>query len=176
MEEPALTVRVWRKLCHILKAWRSAGDIPGMLVIFLPRLTVSYMVVTVAQMARAIARLLGTSSSYEPKANLRILIVTDYMPPQTHGIAIRFRNYIDNMRLRGHEVQVFSTNITKDRETSFDHPNLPAIVNPFNTHNKMAYNPGVKLSYYLGAKQCDLVHPTLTLTQASNPNNPRIDP
>jgi len=158
MEEPALTVRVWRKLCHILKAWRSAGDIPGMLVIFLPRLTVSYMVVTVAQMARAIAKLLGTSSSYEPKANLRILIVTDYMPPQTHGIAIRFRNYIDNMRLRGHEVQVFSTNITKDRETSFDHPNLPAIVNPFNTHNKMAYNPGVKLSYYLGAKQWDLVH------------------
>ena len=74
------------------------------------------------------------------------------------------------MRLRGHEVQVFSTNITKDRETSFDHPNLPAIVNPFNTHNKMAYNPGVKLSYYLGAKQWDLVHPTLTLTQASNPN------
>ena len=71
---------------------------------------------------------------------------------------------------------MFSTNITKDRETSFDHPNLPAIVNPFNTHNKMAYNPGVKLSYYLGAKQCDLVHPTLTLTQASNPNNPRIDP
>jgi hypothetical protein len=54
--------------------------------------------------------------------------------------------------------QVFSTNITKDRETSFDHPNLPAIVNPFNTHNKMAYNPGVKLSYYLGAKQWDLVH------------------
>ena len=55
-------------------------------------------------------------------------------------------------------LQVFSTNITKDRETSFDHPNLPAIVNPFNTHNKMAYNPGVKLSYYLGAKQWDLVH------------------
>ena len=55
-------------------------------------------------------------------------------------------------------MQVFSTNITKDRETSFDHPNLPAIVNPFNTHNKMAYNPGVKLSYYLGAKQWDLVH------------------
>ena len=53
---------------------------------------------------------------------------------------------------------MFSTNITKDRETSFDHPNLPAIVNPFNTHNKMAYNPGVKLSYYLGAKQWDLVH------------------
>ena len=84
-EEPTLTVVVWRKLCAILKAWRSAGDIPGMLVVFIPRLTVSYMVVTVAQMARAIARLVGTSSSYEPKANLRILIITDYMPPQTHG-------------------------------------------------------------------------------------------
>ena len=45
---------------------------------------------------------MGTASTYEKKANLRILIVTDYMPPQTHGIAIRFRNYIDNMRLRGH--------------------------------------------------------------------------
>ena len=89
--------------------------------------------------------------------------------------------------------QVFSTNITKDRETSFDHPNLPAIVNPFNTHNKMSYSPGalpplsrprlrtgqahhpgpaarraahagscaragVKLSWYLGSKQWDLVH------------------
>ena len=86
-EEPTLTVVVWRKLCAILKAWRSAGDIPGMLVVFIPRLTVSYMVVTVAQMARAIARLVGTSSSYEPKANLRILIITDYMPPQTHGYA-----------------------------------------------------------------------------------------
>ena len=84
-EETTLTVKVWRKLCAILKAWRSAGDIPGMLVVFIPRLTVSYMVVTVAQMARAIARLVGTSSSYEPKANLRILIVTDYMPPQTHA-------------------------------------------------------------------------------------------
>ena len=84
-EEPTLTVVVWRKLCAILKAWRSAGDIPGMLVVFIPRLTVSYMVVTVAQMARAIARLVGPSSSYEPKANLRILIITDYMPPQTHG-------------------------------------------------------------------------------------------
>ena len=147
---PTAAVLVWRKLCAILKAWRSAGDIPGMLVVFIPRLTVSYMVVTVAQMARAIARVVGTPSSYEPKANLRILIITDYMPPQTHGcaglsaavppalppalrrarslsweprlggarrlssrptrraarIAIRFRNYIDNMRLRGHEVQV----------------------------------------------------------------------
>ena len=59
-EETTLTVKVWRKLCAILKAWRSAGDIPGMLVVFIPRLTVSYMVVTVAQMARAIARLVGT--------------------------------------------------------------------------------------------------------------------
>ena len=36
-EETTLTVKVWRKLCAILKAWRSAGDIPGMLVVFIPR-------------------------------------------------------------------------------------------------------------------------------------------
>jgi len=143
---------------QIVQGWIAAGQIPYVLLVFLPRIGLSYLIISVGMMARAIARLAGTPSSYERKANLRILIITDYMPPQTHGIAIRFRNYIDNMRKHGHEVQVFTTNITKDRETSFDHPNLPSIVNPFNVHNKIAYTPGVKLSYYLSAKQWDIVH------------------
>uniref|UniRef100_A0A7S3EWS6 Glycosyl transferase family 1 domain-containing protein n=1 Tax=Haptolina ericina TaxID=156174 RepID=A0A7S3EWS6_9EUKA len=62
------------------------------------------------------------------------------------------------MRKAGHEVQVFCTDHVKARESSFDHPNLPSITNPYNVHNKMAYNPGVKLAWYLGAKQWDIVH------------------
>eukprot|EP00962_Isochrysis_galbana_P003109 scaffold869_cov105-Isochrysis_galbana.AAC.35 len=58
---------------------------------------------------------MNTTSSYEKKANLRILIVTDYTPPQTHGIAIRFQHYITNMRRAGHEVQVYSTNMSRVR-------------------------------------------------------------
>jgi len=108
--------------------------------------------------ARSIARLFLTASGYQKKANMRILIVTDYLPPQTHGIAIRFRNYIDYMRKEGHEVQVFCTNIRRDTETSFDHPNLPSIVNPYNVKNHVAYTSGIKLAWYLGAKQWDLVH------------------
>jgi hypothetical protein len=90
-EDPQGAFLLWRKLwgSTIVKAWRTAGDIPNMLLIFIPRLTLSYIVVAVGQMGRAIARLFGTPSSYEPKANLRILIITDYMPPQTHGCVCR---------------------------------------------------------------------------------------
>jgi hypothetical protein len=62
---------------------------------------------------------MNTTSSYEKKANLRILIVTDYTPPQTHGIAIRFQHYITNMRRAGHEVQVYSTNLSRVRSPAF---------------------------------------------------------
>ncbi|KAL3919259.1 MAG: hypothetical protein SGPRY_005696, partial [Prymnesium sp.] len=134
----------------IIKTVKATGGIPIILLIFVPRLCISSLVVGVAMMSRAIARLFNVTSSYQKKANLRILIVTDYMPPQTHGIAIRFRQYIDHMRSAGHEVQVFSTDAVKERESSFDHPNLPSITNPYNIHNRMAYNPGIKLAWYLG--------------------------
>ena len=74
------------------KAWKTLkamGDLPVALVVFVPRLCLSSIIVGVAMMSRAIARLFDVTSSYEKKANMRILIVTDYMPPQTHGIAIR---------------------------------------------------------------------------------------
>jgi len=146
------------KAAAMWKTLKAMGDLPFALVVFIPRLCLSSIIVGVAMMARAIARLFDATSSYEKKANLRILIVTDYMPPQTHGIAIRFRQYIDYMRKAGHEVHVFCTDHVKARESSFDHPNLPSITNPYNVHNKMAYNPGIKLSWYLGAKQWDIVH------------------
>lgn len=145
-------------LGEVVSTFTGLGGIPLVICLFVPRASISFAVVLIAMMCRAVARVVGTASTYEKKANLRILIITDYMPPQTHGIAVRFQQYIETMRRMGHEVQVFSTNITKERETSFDHPNLPAIQNPFNRANKMAYNPGLKLAWFLGSKQLDLVH------------------
>ena len=57
-EDPQGAFLLWRKLwgSTIVKAWRTAGDIPNMLLIFIPRLTLSYIVVAVGQMGRAIAR------------------------------------------------------------------------------------------------------------------------
>ena len=118
------------------------GGLPLAAVLFVPRTSLSYFVVALAMMCRAVARLVQTASSYERKANMRIIIITDYMPPQTHGIAIRFHHYVNNMRREGHEVQVFCTNTVRANESSFDHPNLPSIINPYNTANKMAYSAG----------------------------------
>ena len=118
------------------------GGLPLALLLFVPRTSLSFLVIGVAMACRAVARLLQTASGYKRKANLRILIVTDYMPPQTHGIAVRFRQYIDYMRKAGHEVQVFCTDIRRDTESSFDHPNLPSIVNPYNVKNRVAYSSG----------------------------------
>ncbi|EOD07966.1 hypothetical protein EMIHUDRAFT_453232 [Emiliania huxleyi CCMP1516] len=154
------------RLSQHWRTFRSLGQLP---------------LIVVAQFLRNCARMLNTTSSYEKKTNLRILIITDYTPPQTHGIAIRFSHYITHMRQAGHEVQVYSTNLHRQRLTSFDHPNMPAIINPFNTSNCMAYNPGLRLAWAceagpsprvglrsveaedaacmaLGAKQWDIVH------------------
>jgi len=146
------------RLSQHWRTFRSLGQLPLVMLIYFPRAALSFFTIVVAQFLRNCARMLNTTSSYEKKTNLRILIITDYTPPQTHGIAIRFSHYITHMRQAGHEVQVYSTNLHRQRLTSFDHPNMPAIINPFNTSNCMAYNPGLRLAWALGAKQWDIVH------------------
>jgi len=126
-------------------------------IVYFPRLCLSYFVFFVAQLLRLIARLLGIATG-RPVSNRRILIITDYMPPQTHGIAIRCAAYMKEMRAQGHEVVTFSTAYETNKETSFDHPNIPSVVNPFNLNNRIGYNPGVKLAWFLGAYTWDVVH------------------
>ena len=36
---------------------------------------------------------------------MRLLVVTDYMPPQTHGISVHCDNLVRHLRARGHVVQ-----------------------------------------------------------------------
>lgn len=126
-------------------------------IVYFPRLVLSYVVFFTAQAMRLMARVLGVAGRGKV-VNRRILLISDYMPPQTHGIAIRCDAYLKEMRAQGHEVICFSTAMNADRETSFDHPNIPSVVNPFNLKNRIGYNPGVKLAWYLGAYQWDVVH------------------
>ena len=174
-----LRLRITERVTEIYRVVRSLGELPLCLIIFLPRVALSYFTIlyahlcclclcpsaalglqspgafsrshlrrprqrpapqecsslqhcafmltgfraapntSVAQFLRNIARLMNTTSSYEKKANLRILIITDYTPPQTHGIAIRFQHYITNMRRAGHEVQVYSTNLSRVRARAY---------------------------------------------------------
>ncbi|CAK9067158.1 2-Diacylglycerol 3-glucosyltransferase) (UDP-glucose:1 [Durusdinium trenchii] len=85
-----------------------------------------------------------------------------YCSAMAMGIAIRCHAYVKEMRAKGHEVIVFSTAYEANKETSFDHPNIPAVVNPFNMKNRIGYNPGVdasvKLAWFLGAHTWDVVH------------------
>ncbi|KAJ1636585.1 hypothetical protein T492DRAFT_957925 [Pavlovales sp. CCMP2436] len=148
----------------VLRNWRAElcalGNIPLVILIYIPRLFISIIVVIVAQFCRLGAWCIDETSDItrQPKVNKRILIVTDYLPPQTHGIAIRFQQYITHMRSHGHEVHVFATTQRPELETSFDHPRLPSVINPWNVQNRMAYNPGARLAWTLGARQWDMVH------------------
>lgn len=127
------------------------------LVVYFPRLCLSFTVFALAQFVRMLARIVGVAGG-RSVTNRRILIITDYLPPQTHGIAIRIHAYVKEMRAKGHEVVVFATAYEASKETSFDHPNIPSVTNPFNLKNRIGYNPGVKLAWYLGANSWDVVH------------------
>jgi hypothetical protein len=37
---------------------------------------------------------------------MHILLITEYLPPQTHGIATRFQHHITHLRQLGHTVHV----------------------------------------------------------------------
>jgi len=127
------------------------------LIVYFPRLCLSYFVFVVAQFLRLFTRAL-TGAGDRRVVNRRILVITDYLPPQTHGIAIRVHAYVKEMRAQGHEVIVFATAYEAEKETSFDHPNIPSVRNPFNLKNRIGYNPGVKLAWFLGMNDWDVVH------------------
>jgi len=126
-------------------------------IVYWPRLVLSYLVFCLAQFLRLTARIFGVECG-RPVANRRILIITDYLPPQTHGIAIRCQAYAKELRAQGHYVCVFATAYDAAKETCFDHPNIPSVPNPFNVKNRIGYNPGVKLAWFLGAYTWDCVH------------------
>jgi len=127
------------------------------LIAYFPRLLLSYLVFALGQFLRFGARLVGVECG-RPVANRRILLITDYLPPQTHGIAIRCQAYAKELRAQGHHVVVFATAYDAAKETSFDHPNIPSVPNPFNLKNRIGYTAGVKLAWYLGAHTWDVVH------------------
>lgn len=125
---------------------------------FLPRLSLYFCVFVVGQLCRALAKLLCHSVGAPHAANKRILLITDYMPPQCHGIALRVSEYTKHLRAVGHEVHVYTCCVESRACTSFDHPTLPFVSNPFNSGNQISYSVGVKLAWALGAESWDVVH------------------
>eukprot|EP00927_Polykrikos_kofoidii_P059541 TRINITY_DN54692_c0_g1_i1.p1 TRINITY_DN54692_c0_g1~~TRINITY_DN54692_c0_g1_i1.p1 ORF type:complete len:531 (+),score=67.85 TRINITY_DN54692_c0_g1_i1:75-1595(+) len=127
------------------------------LLVYWPRGLLSYAVFGVAQLLRFFAKTIGTASG-QPLANRRILLITDFSPSLTDGIAIRCQAYAKQMRSQGHYVVVFSTASDPAQETCFDCPNIPSVPNPFDLTNRIGYTAGVKLAWNLGAYTWDVVH------------------
>lgn len=125
---------------------------------FLPRLALYGCIFVVGQLCRAVAKVVCHSVGAPHAANKRVLIITDYMPPQCHGIALRVSQYTKHLRAAGHEVHVYTCCVESRACTSFDHPTLPFVSNPFNSGNQISYSVGVKLAWALGAESWDIVH------------------
>lgn len=125
---------------------------------FLPRLALYGCIFVVGQLCRAVAKVVCHSVGAPHAANKRVLIISDYMPPQCHGIALRVSEYTRHLRAAGHEVHVYTCCVESRVRTSFDHPTLPFVLNPFNSGNQISYSVGVKLAWALGAESWDVVH------------------
>jgi glycosyltransferase involved in cell wall biosynthesis len=83
---------------------------------------------------------------------MKICIITDFLKPQCHGIAIRFEEYIENLRLLGHEVIVYGPS---NCPTSNKH--LYSITNRFNPSNRICF-PTFEMCYDLITNNYDIVH------------------
>lgn len=83
---------------------------------------------------------------------MKICIITDYLKPQINGIAIRFEEYIKNLRFLGHDVYVYgpSQSQTSDRR-------LYSITNYFNPSNVICF-PTFELMFDLLYNKYDIVH------------------
>lgn len=83
---------------------------------------------------------------------MKICIITDFLKPQCHGIAIRFEEYIKNLRLLGHEVIVYGPS---NCPTSNKH--LYSVTNWFNPSNRICF-PSFEMCFDLVTNSYDIVH------------------
>lgn len=83
---------------------------------------------------------------------MKILLINDFLKPQTHGIAIRFEQYIKYFRKKNHNVIVYgpSNCFTSDKV-------LPSIINKFNTDNRICF-PSFELISDLLWNNYDIIH------------------
>jgi glycosyltransferase involved in cell wall biosynthesis len=83
---------------------------------------------------------------------MKILLVTDFLKPQTHGIAIRFEHYLKNFKEKNHNVTVYGPNnsLSSDKH-------LFTFVNPGNKDNRICL-PTFQLLYDIIYNKYDVIH------------------
>ena len=86
---------------------------------------------------------------------MKILLINEFLKPQTHGvygIAIRFEQYVKNFRNKNYNVRVYGPSDCPSSDFI-----LPSIINCFNTKNHISF-PSFQLIYDLCFNNYDIVH------------------
>jgi glycosyltransferase involved in cell wall biosynthesis len=83
---------------------------------------------------------------------MNILFITDFLRPQTHGIAIRCEEYIKNLREKNHNVKVYGPSCCPTTDVS-----LPSIINLGNKDNRICL-PSFRLFYDILTNKYDIIH------------------
>lgn len=83
---------------------------------------------------------------------MKILYITDFLKPQTHGIAIRCEEYIKNLRLKNHIIDIYGPSNCPSANKI-----LPSIINYGNRDNRICF-PSFSLFYDILTNNYDIIH------------------
>jgi len=83
---------------------------------------------------------------------MKILLINDFLYPQTHGIAVRFEHYIKYIKEKNHNITVYgpSNCPTSDKY-------LPSIISCFNKDNRICF-PSFQLIWDICFNNYDIIH------------------
>lgn len=88
------------------------------------------------------------------KGSMNIMMVTDYMPPQTHGISTHSDGIVTALRQAGHDVHVYTTCGKAD-----SHRHLTwSMENPWNPDVRLSILPSFELLWSILSKEWDVIH------------------
>ena len=83
---------------------------------------------------------------------MKILLINDFLKPQTHGIAVRFEQYIKYFRKKNHNIRVYGPSNCPSSDFI-----LPSIINYFNTDNCICF-PSLQLVFDICFNNYDIIH------------------
>jgi len=88
------------------------------------------------------------------KGPMKIMVITDYMPPQTHGISTHSDGIVSALREADHDVHVYTTCGKADKLRHL----LWSFTNPWNGDVRISWCPSFELLWAIGNKEADVIH------------------
>jgi len=115
-----------------------------------------------AQLALGYCEQLFVTLAKAPEEKLRegpmnVLMLSDYMPPQTHGISTHTHGLVTALRDQNCRVHVYTTTLGEDEPKDATFLTW-SIVNPWNANSRLALVPSLRLMWAIIFNSWDIVH------------------